>query len=361
MKLMIKQDVLAAAVATAARIVPKAPTLPVLGNIALRAQADLVEIVASDLSVFYRSQVPAQVSTPGRVLLDAKRLAEIAKGCSGDEVTFEGEPNALTIKSGKTRYKLIGLGDQDFPKIPEPPEDMRAYPAALFRQALSSVAYAMCSDETRYHLNGVSLTLGDGVLQAVATDGHRLAVRGEASEKDPCVLIPFAAVHHLLRGLPNEGELHVGTSGVPEFLYVGDADDDARFSMRTLDATFPPWRAILPKDPIGSVRLVKDIAKGALSRVAPLADGKTEGCSLEGSADALKVSTRSIDGHEADEAVETKLLRGASDFRSSFCLRYLIEALEPCGETFELDYKGELDPIEIRSEDYRVIIMPMRS
>src|SRR5690606_26192140 len=124
--------------------------------------------------------------------VDAKLLAGIVSKAGGD-VTLEHDGNTLTVKSGRSRFKLPTLPVDDFP-------DLTAGEfAATFEADLSSVfgavQFAVSTEETRYYLNGVYLHNPGSSLTAVATDGHRLAcVTRETVGDIPPVIVPSKTV-----------------------------------------------------------------------------------------------------------------------------------------------------------------------
>lgn len=46
-----------------------------------------------------------------------------------------------------------------------------------FRQLIAKTQYSMAAQDVRYYLNGLMLLVEGKELRAVATDGHRLALR----------------------------------------------------------------------------------------------------------------------------------------------------------------------------------------
>ncbi len=79
----------------------------------------------------------------------------------------------------------------------------------------------MAQQDVRYYLNGLLLEMQDGVLRAVATDGHRLAISEEGASQgesdDFQIIVPRKAVLELGRMLEegdNEVTVEVGSNNV---------------------------------------------------------------------------------------------------------------------------------------------------
>merc|ERR1712147_19986 len=78
-EIRLERDVMAEAVAWAARSLPNRPTVPILAGLLVRAQDDSVVMSASDNETSAQITLPAQVDKPGESLVSGKLLADIAR------------------------------------------------------------------------------------------------------------------------------------------------------------------------------------------------------------------------------------------------------------------------------------------
>ena len=111
---------------------------------------------------------------------------EIIRSLTGEEVLLvQEEPRVLTIRAGKSRFKIHGLSPDDFPTLPTVEDGRRVeIPFTDFRRMIAKILFAVSAEESRFQLNGALLKLKDGSLEMVATDGHRLAlVEGDLAER----------------------------------------------------------------------------------------------------------------------------------------------------------------------------------
>ena len=82
----------------------------------------------------------------------------------------------MDVRSGKTRCVLLGLPKEDFPVLPEfPEENAVVIESKTLLEMIKKTSFAASTDETRYILNGVYFILDKGIARMVATDGRRLA------------------------------------------------------------------------------------------------------------------------------------------------------------------------------------------
>src|SRR6185503_10593659 len=118
-----------------------------------------------------------QNATEGGITLGAKNLYELIANAPGDEVTLKKADNHWAeIKSGKVTYRIVGMPDRDFPKVPDHREaSYTTLESAVLREMIERTLFSVCNDETRFHLNGVFFESDGSKSRMVSTDGHRLS------------------------------------------------------------------------------------------------------------------------------------------------------------------------------------------
>src|SRR5215475_8164128 len=100
-------------------IVERKTTIPVLSHLLLTAREDKLHLAATDLDVSLTSRCDADVKRDGGIAVQAKKLMEIIRSLTGDEVLLvQEEPRVLTIRAGKSRFRIHGLSPDDFPTLP---------------------------------------------------------------------------------------------------------------------------------------------------------------------------------------------------------------------------------------------------
>jgi DNA polymerase-3 subunit beta len=328
-------------------------------------------LVASDLEIVIRCSQALDVVEPGSLALPARKLFDISKVLPQGPVTLVGkEGNYVEISAGRGHFRLAGLGSEDFPEMPERPKGKPvAVDTETFRRLVDRVSPFATGDETRYNLSGVLLEKqeeeGKTVLRMVATDGHRLAIAdgevpnlaGLLGEKR--VLVPRKGLVEI-RKLSDGGPGSLELSATEKFLFAGKGDTEVW--VRLLDADFPDYRQVVPKEN----RIVANIPRGAfldvLKRVSVMAPDKVNSIRLSFSGKQLEVSTNSPDLGEARDLLSVEY-EGAP-VKIGFNGRYLQDALGGISEdTVRLELKDEVSQVIVRpatDKSYLAIIMPMR-
>ena len=160
-------------------IVERRQTLPILSNIRLGVSGTELTLAGTDLEIELVANVV--LTTPaiegGNITIPAKKLGDLWRSLPDDAmVVISTDGDKVTLKSGRTRFSLVFRPADEYPTL-DSKESVLEIDVA--RDAISNLlartAFSMAQQDVRYFLNGLLLEVGDGVLRAVATDGHRLA------------------------------------------------------------------------------------------------------------------------------------------------------------------------------------------
>jgi len=328
-------------------------------------------LVASDLEIVVRCSQSLDVIEPGSVALPARKLFDIAKVLPKGPVTVAGrEGNYVEISAGRGHFRLAGLGSEEFPEMPERPKGKPVpVDSETFRKLIDRVSAFATGDETRYNLSGILLERqeedGRTILRMVATDGHRLAIADEEVPNlgdllgEKRVLVPRKGLIEI-RKLSDGGPGSLELSATEKFLFAGKGDTEVW--VRLLDAEFPDYRQVVPKEN----QIVAGVPRGTfldvLKRVSVMAPDKVNSVRLSFSGKQLEVSTTSPDIGEARDLLPIEF-EGAP-IKVGFNGRYLQDALGGIsGDTVRMELKDEVSQVIVRpatDKNYLAIIMPMR-
>ncbi|HAM32743.1 MAG TPA: DNA polymerase III subunit beta [Deltaproteobacteria bacterium] len=347
-------------------------TMPVLSHALMTIGGGILTVVSSDLEIVVRCQQPVAAGEPGSIALPARKLLDIAKVLPKESpVTVAGkEGNYVEISSGRSHFRLAGLPAQEFPEMPEKPAGKAvSIDGSVFRKLSERVVPFASSDETRYNLAGILLEQAgkkDGsMLRMVATDGHRLAMAdGEvgnigdllASRK---ILVPKKGILEI-RKLAETGPGSIDLSASEKFLFA--AKGDTEVWVRLLDADFPDYLQVIPKENLLTAIVGRDDFAEVLRRVAVMAPDKVHSVRLSFSGKQLEVSSTSPDQGEARDLLEAEY--EGPPMKIGFNGRYLQDAVAGVSEEkVILQLKDDVSQVIIRPEketSFLAIVMPMR-
>jgi DNA polymerase-3 subunit beta len=346
-------------------IAERKSTMPMLSNALLRATGSgQLLVAATDLNVSVSAELASENLADGGITVNAKSLHDIVASLPSEEVSLKkAENNWAEISSGKVNYRLVGMPDRDFPKIPDHREvEFVEVDADVVRDMIDKTLFSVSSDETRFHLNGV-LFESDGTLaRMVSTDGHRLSKVERPLPGGPKlsagVIIPKKGVLEIKRALD-------GASGACQIAvmtpYVFVTARSVSLAVKLIDAQFPPYEQVVPTGNDNIVEIDRAQLVESLKR-AQLMSSDTRGVKVAVSAGALQITGDNPELGEVKE--ELAVVYQGEPISVGFNPRYVIDLLSHIANPeISLELAGELDPVLIRPKgdaSYLGVVMPMR-
>src|SRR2546425_5480820 len=215
MNLTITKEQIIQGLQAVQNVVSTRTTLPILSNVLLRAEGERLEFTATDLDVTIVCGVEAKIRKPGASTVPVKRLFGIVRELSNSEIDLEvDEKHVCSIRSGPSFYRIHGLSADEFPPLPKFKEERKVLlPQETVRSMMKKTSFAISTDESRYVLNGIYLSLKDHKMTMVATDGRRLALVDEEvdipQDNQGDFIVPAKAVNELNRLLLEKGEVEI--------------------------------------------------------------------------------------------------------------------------------------------------------
>ena len=230
MEFKIEKAALLSGLYLAQGISDRKSTMPILANVLLRTDGkDKLLVAATDLNVTVTAELPCKVVNEGGLTVGAKHLHDIVKSLPGEDLGLKRTENQYAeIRAGKVDYKVVGMADRDFPKLPNHREvKFGKVDAATLRDMIAKTFFSISTDETRYHLNGVLFESDGTTARMVSTDGHRLSKVERPLEGGPKlaqgIIVPRKGLMEVRRALETaEGAVELGIHNGHLFVRVGD-------------------------------------------------------------------------------------------------------------------------------------------
>ena len=91
--------------------------IPILSGIYLSATESCLELQATDNTLGIIAKIPANVEENGATVIVGKYFLETISKLNGDTVTISTGENLAEIASEGTKYNLLKMSAEDFPKI----------------------------------------------------------------------------------------------------------------------------------------------------------------------------------------------------------------------------------------------------
>lgn len=366
MKIKVTQEKLSKALNNVSRIAIGRVTLPILNNVLIRVDNKKVSLVTTNLDMAVVDFLPVSSSEDGVVTVPAKLLAEFVSNLpKGETIEISSEDTKVTITAGKYSSTINGALADDFPELPEINEDSAVvYKIGVdeFKNSVGQVTIAASNDLTRPALTGVYFNTYDNILAIASTDGYRLAEKKliDKVESEVKAIVPATSLQEVLRSINDE----------VEEVEISFNEDLVRFRFgevevisKLIDASFPDYQKLIPKDNNIKVTLGRD----ELVRVTKLAAlfARSVGGSIiceTKSPNIFSVKSIANEFGENDSEIETKVeVEGRVNLNS----RFLIDALNVLEEKeIDFEFSDHIAPIILKnkkSNNYTHIIMPLNS
>src|SRR5664280_328700 len=309
MNLTIAKDQILTGLQAVQNVVSTRTTLPILSNVLLRAEDGKVEFTATDLDVTVACKVEAKVTKPGATTVPVKKLFGIVRELTGEIDIETDEKNVTSIRSGGSFFKIHGLAADEFPPLPKFKDDKKvALPQETVKGMLKKTSFAVSTDESRYVLNGIFISLKDHKMTMVATDGRSLAMVDEEvdiSEKSQGeFIVPAKAVNELNRLLQDKGEVEVRyAENQASFTLKDEKGSSVLIVTKLIEGNYPNYRQVIPAETKERVALVREEFLHALRRAEIMTSEKSNSVKLSFGKNKLEITANSPEVGEAKETL----------------------------------------------------------
>ncbi len=366
MNLTITKDQIIAGLQAVQNVVSTRTTLPILSNVLIRAEGSHVEFTATDLDVTVACKVEAKVTKPGATTLPVKKLFGIVRELQGEIEIETDDKNLSSIRSGSSFFKIHGLAADEFPPLPKFKDDKKvSLPQENIRGMIRKTSFAVSTDESRYVLNGIFISLKEGKMTFVATDGRRLALVDEEvdiSEKSAGeFIVPAKAVNELNRLLQDKGEVELKFGeNQASFALKNENGFSVLLITKLIEGNYPNYRQVIPGEAKERIGVGREELVQALRRAEIMTSEKANSVKLAFGKNLLTITANSP---EVGEARETMAINyKGKELAIAFNPRYLIDPLNALTEDeIFIELIDELSPGVVKiNGPFLYVVMPMR-
>lgn len=341
--------------------------LPILEDFLFDIEKNKLSITATDLDTTMSVEMDVEskedfkVAIPARILLDSlKALPEQPITIAVDETT-----NGIEITTDNGKYKLSGENSADFPKEPTADGvDEVKLASSILNKGVSKTLFAVSNDELRPAMTGVFFQLDDNGITFVATDAHKLVKynRNDVKGGNASFIVPKKALNLLKAVVPNnDTEVSVQFNKSNAFFSF----DNIQLICRLIDAKYPDYNAVIPKENPNLLSVQKDDFYSSLRRTSIFSNKTTHQVVLKMAGAELTVSAQDLDfSNEASEKLACDYQGNAMEigFNAKFLLE-MLGALDSSDINIELstpNRAGIIRPTEKEDEeDLLMLVMPV--
>ena len=355
-------------------VVERRNTIPILANILIVAEGVGLKLIATDLDIELIEEIEAKIEKGGSLTAPAHLVYDIIRKLpDSSEITLSKDDSQdhLTIRSGKSNFKLQTLPRSDFPEISDN-EFSHSFTivSGELNRLIEKTRFAISNEETRYYLNGIYFHESKPVdadkiptLRTVSTDGHRLA-QAELTLPDgalgmPGIIIPRKTISEIQKlTLENDGDVEVKISeNKLKFVF-----NNIEVTSKVIDGTFPDYQRVIPFQNDKAMSVKTSVLTDAVDRVATLSSERGRAVKLSLKDNNLILSVTSPEAGTAIEEISVDFK--GEDFEIGFNSKYLLDILSQLsGDTVKLLFSEPNSPclvLDPNDEATLYVLMPMR-
>lgn len=333
MKLTISRDILLEQLINVIGAIEKKHTKKILENIYLSMKKDKLYFVGTDLEIELSSHTQIMSEEEGAVTTTAWKVFEICKALPSESIVkLETSDNRLYLKvlNSHSRFELSTLPADEYPLLTDINfGDKIIIRESVFKKLMESTSFSMANQDVRYYLNGLLLDVRDGLVNAVTTDGHRLAISEYQRDDDNgsnvmrSIIIPRKGVLELTKILD-------GSSELPLTLYLSDnhiqiKKENTQFISKLIDGKYPDYQVAIPTSSRYQVELDRILFRDTLSRVAILSNEKFRGIRLKFDNKIMRLHSTNPEKETATEELDIEY--SGELLEIGFNVTYLLDAL----------------------------------
>ncbi|MFK0376956.1 DNA polymerase III subunit beta [Pandoraea sp. NPDC090278] len=347
-------------------IVERRHTLPILANLLIRKHGQDISFLSTDLELQITTTADCGAGADDvATTVAARKLLDILRNMPDAEVALSLSDKRLTVAAGKSRFQLQTLAAEDFPTVAEANDYAASFalPQRAFRQLLGMVHFAMAQQDIRYYLNGMLLVVEGEKIEAVATDGHRLAycnttIAGEKFARQE-VIIPRKTIlelQRLLEDIDDPVQIDVAPSQV-KFRFA-----NVELVSKLVEGKFPDFNRVIPKGYSKGFVISREELHRSLQRAAIVTSDKFKGVRFLVSENQLKISANNTENEEAQEEIEIDYTGESVDI--GFNVTYLLDVLSNLKVEQVKVSLGDANSSALitlpDNDEFKYVVMPMR-
>lgn len=370
MKIQCGSAELAKACMNVQRTVSNKSTIPALEGILLDAKEGTVSLTGYDLEVGSIAKVEADISTEGKIVLNAKNLCDILRMIPGDTVSIDcDDRNISKIKSEETEYSLIGTSADDYPDLPT----VNKYTSitlelGTLKDMIKKTIFSVSTSERNPVHTGVKFEISGGRIVLIAVDGARLAIRREsvdfmydsedAADKTLEFVVPAKTLNEILK-LSGEDDTQI-------VIYIGDRHIVFKYKeyeiiSRLLEGKFIDYKAAIPMTHSTRIIVPTRSLIECIERTSLIITDKSSPvrCVIENG--IMKFSSVTAIGTASDKLAAD--IEG-NNLEIGFNNRFVLDALKVCDcDEIKIEMGSSNQPIIItplEGDSFFFLILPIR-
>ena len=342
---------------TVMKAVASRTTMPILECVLITADNNGLKFLCNNLEMGIESfGIEANIIKPGKIAINAKKVFEIAKKLPDGDVEISYLDSFMTIKSGRSKFKIICMDSETFPELPDVEKsEIYKIPSDILKNMIKETIFSISLDESKPVLMGELLEIKENKLNVVALDGFRISSRSEEMPEnciDASIIVPGKTLMDLSRILVNSDSEDV-------LFYMTEKHamfelSECKIVTRLIGGSYINYENIFTEDYKTMVKINRQEFLECIERASLIFDNekKRNPVKLEIKEDKIIVTSNTNDDQSYEEF--KYLIDVLKAISSDTVVAYFTTAINPC---IIKPFNVEKNEIEINA---RYLILPLK-
>ena len=341
---------------------------PVLANILLDAvDKNKINLYATDFDLTIITSIEAQVDSIGSITLPAKKLLDIVSRLNDGIINFDLSANTMTIKSGKSKFEILGISANEFPKIElltdedtEVEIDLKPFVIGIKEAGFAAASY----EANNSLLSGVVCDINKNVLEIASTDGNRLArarkIITNKDDKSLKLILPAKVLQEFLKISYFIDEDYVKLYTKNNKIMI--KSDNITMISNIMTGQYPQYNQLIPQSFPKEAKVSVSKMISALELVSTMVNEKTSIVKFDFSGNTLYLMADTPEAGNSQSELDIKY--SGDDILIAFNYRYLLDCLKNIdAENMIICMNTNLSATVIKpdnEEDFIYLVMPVQ-
>lgn len=372
MNFKVSSSALYSRLVQASKVLASKNVLPILDCFLFDIKEGNITVTASDGDKYFVTQVPviehdgdARFCIKAKTIMDSiKELAEqpLSLGFNPDNMGIAGRHNSGT-------FNLSAMDASVYP-LPMPVQEgstTLSLPAKVLLSGIGRCLFATANDQVRIAMNGIYMDIQPDCIVFASTDSRKLVKCTNTTVQSGITagIIIHKKVAAILKAVMTKDDEDITLTFDSQRATIATGDFTMHF--RLIEARFPNYNGVIPKDNPYRVDLDRLTLLGALKRTSIFCSQSTGMITLELNNNTLKLKGATDDyGASAEEYITCQYTQ--QPISVNFSCHFLLEItgiLESESVTLELaadmSRPGLIHPTEEdESDKVLMLLMPMK-
>ncbi len=370
MIITIEKDILQRALSIAESVISSKNVNTILSSCLVQVRENELAILSTDNEIAVRTRVSSVNKGTGAFTVNAKKFSGILKEFPSEELHITvNEMFNIRIEgtSGKVKghYELIGMGEEEYPEIPEFQMDSAMeMDQSVLKDIIRKINYAASHDTIKPVFNGIHFHTEKGnMLVAVATDSRRLSMISRSMDNvidmEEGIIMPLKTVNEIAKLLDSRGSCLLSVKENQCFVRV----DDTEVISRLVEGQFPNYSQVIPKEYIISAEVETKRFIETLRRLLVVTREPANKIVMRFSGNRLNIEAQTPEVGIGEEELplvsnsEEEIFIGVNAV-------FMIDALKEIDSEFvRCTITGQMSPITLRPMDddnQTAVVMPIQ-